>query len=630
MNFTLRISRGFSYIPTDSSDTSLKRHLPLCIKSDITFRHSQKMLILVVSALLLLVVAAFWHVARHHHERKNSVSHPHQPSKHRVFSPFSGELRVDKKLKLSHVNFKQTIDDIFNGKIVTPLSQLSKTPAFPTPHVLAQFASKVYTDYKTGETDAQYETRLALPDGWKLLTTASNSRRTNGYFGAAFWHPEHQQVVIAHRGTELKNFGALWTDVVGVFLKHHVPQMGSASTFAQKVMNVLRKINKENGAIFQVFFTGHSLGGWLAQITTFTTKYLKIKGNTFLKGDTVPQSYHPHTVVFDSPGCKDMLSQMADKLDVRLHGHSIDLEHLDITSYLSAPNRINTCNVHVGTVYRIFTDLSEMACWKKYTALYNLDAHSMDKIVQAFDPDTGNVRKDEKGKLKIQVVVDWPVTDGLSGGKEYESFFDWAKHLNNYHTEKAVEDSLIKGYYPIRYQTRNYDERVTSVSIFSKEECRFLRDYRRLCQLPELFKPKEMFSEMRNNRAQEEAGKKLQSFEFGKQTIRCKDASELQALIPYVKRLLQLFPQIKGKTKCALSPREIRNNVYQIGTKHYLKTFQQTPPNFMPNDLSIYRSGYLCGFITAVAIFLFGTVVAIFLKPNAIPLSPLTWFNIPC
>jgi hypothetical protein len=85
-----------------------------------------------------------------------------------------------------------------------------------------------------------------------------------------------------------------------------------------------------------------------------------IEGNTFLKSDNIPQSYHPHTVVFDSPGCKDMLSEMTDEFDVRLEGRSIDLEHLDITSYLSPPNRINTCNTHLGTVYRIFTDSSDM------------------------------------------------------------------------------------------------------------------------------------------------------------------------------------------------------------------------------------------------------------------------------
>jgi hypothetical protein len=47
--------------------------------------------------------------------------------------------------------------------------------------------------------------------------------------------------------------------------------------------------------------------------------------------------------------------------DVRLCGRSIELEHLDIAAYLSAPNGINTCNKHVRTVYRIFNDLSDMS-----------------------------------------------------------------------------------------------------------------------------------------------------------------------------------------------------------------------------------------------------------------------------
>ena len=513
-------------------------------------------------------------------EEEYSSSPTNQPAEKSVLPPFSGTLCIDEELKLKNESFKQTIDDFFKDKNITPLRQLTATPPFPTPYVSAQFASKAYIDYKGGENDSQYETRLALPDCWKLLTTASNGNKANGYFGAVYWHPEHQQVVIAHRGTDPKKFGALWADVVGVLFKHHVPQMSSASTFAHKVVEVLRLVNQEKVVVFQVLFTGHSLGGWLAQITNFTTKYLDRKESTFLKGDNVSQRFHPHTVVFDSPGCKDMLSQMTDKFDVRLDGRSIDLDLLDITSYLSAPNLINTCNRHLGTVYRIFTDLSDMGWREKNTALYNLATHSMQKIVEAFDPNTGQIREDEQGKLKIQVVVDWPVTAGLSRGKEYKRFFKWAKHFNDYHPEIRVKSFPLKDYHPLRYQTKTYDDAVTSVSIFSKEECQFLEDYRRISKLPELLKPKEMFSEMRNNQAQEEAEKKLRSFQIENRTIRCTDASALQELIPYVKRLLQLLPHIKENTMCALSPREIRNNVYQIGTKHYLEMFQQSPLGF--------------------------------------------------
>jgi len=171
------------------------------------------------------------------------ASQNNQPAEPSVLPPFSGILSVDEKLKLSNANFKQTIDGFFKDRNISPQSQLTAALPFPTPHVLAQFASKTYTDYKTEETYAQYETRLALPDGWKLLTTASNGSKNNGYFGAAYWHPERQQFVIAHRGTKLTNVGALWTGVVGVLFKHHIPQMCSATTFAHKVVEVLQAVN---------------------------------------------------------------------------------------------------------------------------------------------------------------------------------------------------------------------------------------------------------------------------------------------------------------------------------------------------------------------------------------------------
>jgi len=319
--------------------------------------------------------------------------------------------------------------------------------------------------------------------------------------------------------TKLKNFGALWTDAFGVFLKNHVPQMGSASTFAHKVVEVLQEVTETMGVTFQLFFTGHSSGGWLAQITTFTTEYLKREGNIFLKNNDIQDCYHSHTVVFDSSGCKDMLSQMKDAFDVRLDGRTIALKHLDITSYLSAPNSINTCNKHVGTVYRIFTDLSDMGWLEKHTALYESATNRLDKIVKSFDPETGQVHKDEQGKLKIQVVVDWPFTAGFQYDEEYKGFFKWAKHLNNYHPNITDKTLGHKKYHPLRYQTKPYDERMSRLSIFSQEECQFLQDYHRLHQSPERFKPKELFFVMGSNQAQEEAESKLHSFEIEKDTI---------------------------------------------------------------------------------------------------------------
>ena len=516
--------------------------------------------------------------------RASVVSLTERPPGPNVLPPFSGILSIDGELKLSNEKFKQTIFDSLNDKNLTPLSQLTATHPFPTPHVLAQFASKAYKDYEKQETEEKYETRLALPNGWKLLTTASNSGKTNGYFGAAYWHPEHQQVVIAHRGTYLTNLGALWADVKGVLLNDYVSQIDSANTFAHKVVEVLQKVSKMNekkGVSFQLFFTGHSLGGWLAQITTFTMKYLKVVENTFLKSDNIIQSFHPHTVVFDSPGCKDMLLEMRDTFDVRLDGRFIDLKHLDITSYLSAPNRINTCNSHLGTVYRIFTDLSKMKSRDKHTALYNLATHSMDKILKALDPET--VCEDGIGQQKVKVVIDWPICAGLTGGKEYKKFFEWAQHLNNYHPDIKNESFQL-----IRYQTKRYDERVKSLSVFSQEEQEFLQRYWWLRQWQEFFNLKELFSVIEDNQAQEDAKKILQCFEMGNNKIRCTtDASALQTLIAYVKRLLQLFPQLKEDVRSALSSDVIRKKVYDFETNHSLGKINKSLLDFNPGALSL-------------------------------------------
>ena len=51
-----------------------------------------------------------------------------------------------------------------------------------------------------------------------------------------------------------------------------------------------------------------------------------------------------------------------------------------------------------------------MCCLEKSTPLYNLTTHSVQKIVEVFDPETGQVKLDERGRLKLGVVVDWPIS----------------------------------------------------------------------------------------------------------------------------------------------------------------------------------------------------------------------------
>ena len=516
-----------------------------------------------------------------------------------VQPPFSGKLKVDKRLKMSHDDFKELIQTFHENRQLSSIDQLKASPPYPTPHVLAQFASMAYRDCNREYPEP--------PDGWQLLTTASNSRIKNGYFGIAYWHPQNQQVVIAHRGTEIKITGAfgkslksaiadVYTDIKGVLFNNYVPQMNSASTFANKVVAVLQEIHQQRNVHFELFFTGHSLGGWLAQITSLTTEHLEekevereqdapLESGTMQDRHDDRQRYHPHTVAFESPGCAPMLSKLESNFDVRHYGSSIHLQHLDITSYLSAPNLINTCNPHLGTVYRIFTDLSDMGYFVKHTALYNLATHKIHKIVQAFDPETGQVRKDDKGELKIREVVDWPVSEGLTGGAELNNFFEWANQHNDYHPEvlETVPSNVPEGHHPLHYKTKAYEECANKLSVFSKDEREFVKLYPLLRNMLKLLKLSDCFSVMSNREAQNEAERKLQNFELEYEKIRCPEANILHALIPYVKRLIQFFPHIKAK----FSLPEIINRAYQYETRHYVEKIHQSSLDFNPSALGL-------------------------------------------
>jgi ankyrin repeat protein len=501
-----------------------------------------------------------------------SVSHLDQPDEQRIVPPKSEKLRVD-KLKYSDKNFHDSISNFFKDKDLTAIDQLRVTPNFPTPYVLAQFASTAYEKKKRGETNADYEERLKLPNGWKLLTTASNTK--NGYFGAAYWHPDNQHVVIAHKGTNISSIKDIWTDVQGVINNNFVSQMNSAVTFAWKTVEVLHKVTRKNHVHFQLFFTGHSLGGWLAQITTFTTEYLKKVNNNFLKSDNAQERYHPHTEVFDSPGCTEMLTKMADTFDVRHYDRDTVLQHLDITSYLSAPNLINTCNHHQGTKYRIYPDLADMSWCEKNTVLYTITTHSIVNILQVFDHETGNVKEDNEGKLKLHEVIDWPVSDRLLSNKEYKEFFKQANHLIDYRSEITVENIQAEGFLLIRYQTKVYNGSVKNVNIFSQEEKTFLEDYIQLCKVPGSLNSELLFSLMENDQAVNEAEETLKEFKIENNIIRCTNATTLQSLFPFVRRLLQLFPEMK----------KIKNKVYPLETERSLEKIKQSPLDFKPNVL---------------------------------------------
>ena len=186
-------------------------------------------------------------------------------------------------------------------------------------------------------------------------------------------------------------------------------------------------------------------------------------------------------------------------------------------------------------------------------------------------------------------MIDWTVSASLTVGAELNDFFNWAEHFTNYHPE-VMDTALIevpKSYHPLRYQSKTYDECTNSLSVFKKDERVFLERYRWLRHVPEFVKPEDLFCVMNNAEAEKEAKQKSRYFELDSNSVRCPDPITLHSLIPYVKRLVRLFPQIKETVQDQLSSFHVRNRVYHYETHHCVSKIHNSPLDIYPGALDV-------------------------------------------
>jgi pimeloyl-ACP methyl ester carboxylesterase len=370
-------------------------------------------------------------------------------------------------IELSKPHFK-----LPDGEPLEKILSASEATAFtgynpyPTDYELAQFSKLVYDTKTAGECN--------LPEGWILLTKASDT--SNDYYGAAYYHPHRRQLVIAHRGTYYDNLGS-WQADLDLASHKITTQQISAAEFLKEVL-------KQVPNSVQLSCVGHSLGGWLAQVTAYHAE---------------EQGFHPHTVVLDSPGASNVLKALLPNVQA-----GIPLENLDITTYVTAPDRVNTCNSHLGKVYKLFLDLppseERQRFWQRlYGKIqdyfsYTLLMHSSDLIANQFDKATGQPKKamavvswpevkwepkpsSGRGVSSIgSLLSDWWENADLS---QYSEFFKYATRMNEYH---PTPDNLSfqEGYFlthQAKYQTAVVDPSKTIANVFNRRELSFLCKY---------------------------------------------------------------------------------------------------------------------------------------------------------
>ncbi|ABE04715.1 Tetratricopeptide repeat-containing protein [Rickettsia bellii RML369-C] len=109
-----------------------------------------------------------------------------------------------------------------------------------------------------------------------------------------------------------------------------------------------------------------------------------------------------------------------------------DIRNLDITTYLSAPNFVNTSNPHIHKAYRLFPKvtaaeysnkiinaLNKAIPIKNYISLLSLNSDLLDSMLDSFDSKTGK-------PIKYEQIIDWPCIkyepkDNTLGGKLIDS-----------------------------------------------------------------------------------------------------------------------------------------------------------------------------------------------------------------
>lgn len=257
------------------------------------------------------------------------------------------------------------LSNLSNDEWVTRLkaneSELfNEFPFYPSDYEIACFAEAVYYE----------SSRMEMPncdENWKLICYGEN--KNDGYIGAAYWNTKYRHLVIAHKGTQ--GLSDIKKDINGIIRSNIDSQMGSATKFTGDVLS------KMHVTCLSVTVTGHSLGGWLAQITA-----LHMKENL--------ETIHPHVVVFESPGCEKALSKLLSTND-----EQVQIEDLDITNYLSTPNYINACGrqVKTATLYHV---PSVERPWQgsrivNFHDYFNhlKEVHSMKNMLNAFDKISG-------------------------------------------------------------------------------------------------------------------------------------------------------------------------------------------------------------------------------------------------
>ena len=253
--------------------------------------------------------------------------------------------------------------------------------------------------------------------------------KQKGYKSILYVNNFKRHVVLAYQGVilEARDFFLDKNNQIEAIFYSVLSNLDVADQSTQAYLDTKEALDLSKETGYSLSFTGYSFGAWLAEQSVF-----------FCHKDF--EYSEARAVTFESPGSKDYLDKLSDA-NVYNKETLFDLTSLDIVTYLSAPNFVNTCNRHVGRVYRVFTDETNMAketqdfivkmldsfpidlvtsrlkeCFIKkiqphiseymfyLNGIKSLFSNGLDAFVKSFDKASKNVKH-------CKNVKDWPKTD---------------------------------------------------------------------------------------------------------------------------------------------------------------------------------------------------------------------------
>ncbi len=293
----------------------------------------------------------------------------------------------------------------------------------PNDYICALMSSHVY------QVDLLKQKHAILPDHPNWIVKMIKFTKF-GYLGVIYFNPSENHIVVAHRGTDLYDkqlIATVITDLNGIILNNFTEQHKDSL----ELVNTAVELANTNSS--GLSFTGHSLGGFLAELSVFHC-------NKALNFPNV------NAVTFDSPGTKESIKAIMQSND---ENNQIDTTNLDIIGYVShPPNLINTWNHHIGTLYSLEINLeNRQPIFYKWLPVF---LHYMFNIKKMHSVDVilNNFNKEARPKM-LNCLSDWPLAKQLIYFFNAIPLVDQKPIISQFYQAHVVRNTYLSNHYSL-------------------------------------------------------------------------------------------------------------------------------------------------------------------------------------